>query len=80
VPSVPLTAGDDSAKNDVPGLFPNVSPSSYQTPPAGGSVGPVGSAAEVRTIEALLGTPNAGAAGTLLLGPILRGSTVVLPA
>ena len=58
----------------------DLSPSSYQTPAAGGSVGPVGSVAEARTINALLGTPNGGAAGTLLLGPILRGSTVVLPA
>jgi phospholipid/cholesterol/gamma-HCH transport system substrate-binding protein len=76
-------SGQDSAesnKDSLPGLFPNFSPSSYQTPPAGGSVGPVGSAAEARTINALLGTPNGGAAGTLLLGPILRGSTVVLPA
>jgi len=73
---VPESGGPDS----LPGMFPSFSPSGFQTPAAGGSVGPVGSAAEVGTIDALLGRANGGAAGTLLLGPILRGATVVLPA
>jgi virulence factor Mce-like protein len=72
----PESGGPDS----LPGMFPSFSPSGFQTPAAGGSVGPVGSAAEVGTIDALLGRANGGGAGTLLLGPILRGSTVVMPA
>jgi len=83
-PLLPKSTGDSGipesgGPGSLPGLFPSVSPSSYQTPAAGGSVGPVGSADEARIVDALLGTPNGGAAGTLLLGPILRGSTVVLP-
>ena len=78
--SSPSTAGDNPARDSLPGLFPSVSPSAYRTPAAGGSVGPVGSAAETRIVDALLGTPNGGAAGALLFGPILRGATVVIPA
>jgi hypothetical protein len=57
-------------------LFDHFFPSSY----TGASVGPVGSRAEARTISTLLGTPATGAAGVLLLGPIVRGATVVTPA
>ena len=84
-PLLPQKTGADGAPesggpNSLPGMFPSFSPSGFQTPAAGGSVGPVGSAAEVGTIDALLGMANGGAAGTLLLGPILRGATVVMPA
>jgi hypothetical protein len=74
---IPQSGGPDS----LPGMFPSFSPSSFQRQPAtGGTVGPVGSPAETRTIGALLGNPNGGAAGVLLLGPIVRGSTVVVKA
>jgi phospholipid/cholesterol/gamma-HCH transport system substrate-binding protein len=57
-PLLPHTGKDGAPEsggpNSLPGMFPSFSPSGYQTPAAGGSVGPV--------------------------GPILRGSTVVLPA
>jgi phospholipid/cholesterol/gamma-HCH transport system substrate-binding protein len=73
----PPSGGRDS----LPGMFPAFSPSSFQQPPAiGGSVGPVGSPSETRTIDALLGNASGGAAAVLLLGPIVRGATVVVKA
>jgi phospholipid/cholesterol/gamma-HCH transport system substrate-binding protein len=73
----PQSGGPDS----LPGMFPSFSPSSFHQPPAtGGTVGPVGSPTETRTIDALLGNPDSGAAGVLLLGPIVRGATVVVNA
>ncbi|HEX4252491.1 MAG TPA: MCE family protein [Pseudonocardia sp.] len=79
-PLLPKNTGDSdtSAQSSLPGMFPSISPSSYPAP--GGTVGPVGSAAETRTIDALLGAKNGGAAGVLLLGPIVRGATVVVKA
>jgi phospholipid/cholesterol/gamma-HCH transport system substrate-binding protein len=74
---IPQSGGPSS----LPGMFPSFSPSSFhQQPATGGSVGPVGSPTETQTIDALLGNANGGAAGVLLLGPIVRGATVVVKA
>jgi phospholipid/cholesterol/gamma-HCH transport system substrate-binding protein len=74
---IPQSGGPGS----LPGMFPSFSPSSFHQQPApGGTVGPVGSPTETRTIDALLGNANGGAAGVLLLGPIVRGATVVVKA
>ena len=62
----------------LPGMFPSMSPSAYRDAAPGGSVGPVGSPAELGTINALLGLPGGGSAGALLLGPLLRGATVAV--
>jgi len=50
-----------------------------QAPPPeyGGSVGPTGSPEEKNLLDSLLG--DGGDIGDLLLGPFLRGSTIVLP-
>jgi virulence factor Mce-like protein len=68
--------GQDKDQGGLPGLFGMFQPSGF----AGGAAGPVGSPAEARTIARLLGTPSTGAAGELLLGPIVRGRTVVVGA
>jgi virulence factor Mce-like protein len=68
------------APGGLPGMFPSMSPSGFRDAGPGGSVGPVGSPAEVGTINALLGTPGGGSAGALLLGPLLRGAAVAVGA
>jgi virulence factor Mce-like protein len=73
---VPKPTDKGQAKSGLPGLFGMFQPSGF----SGGSAGPVGSPAEAGTIARLLGTPSTGAAGELLLGPIVRGQTVVVPA
>lgn len=67
VPSLPNTSGP------LPG-FPL--PSLF-----GGMVGPVGSPEEQARINEILGLPSGtnSAVGSLLLGPIVRGTTVVMP-
>lgn len=47
----------------------------------GGTVGPVGSPEENNTINSILGLPvgSNSAVGSLLLGPVVRGTTVLLP-
>jgi hypothetical protein len=47
----------------------------------GGMVGPVGSPEEQAKINQILGLPSGtnSAVGSLLLGPIVRGTTVVMP-
>lgn len=45
-------------------------------PAFGGSVGPVGGDAEAEDLGELMGGADTGDAGALLLGPIVRGSTV----
>ncbi|WP_370946120.1 MCE family protein [Amycolatopsis sp. cg5] len=45
--------------------------------PQGGTVGPVGSPQEIEQLNNLIG--GSGSLGDLLLGPILRGLTVVVP-
>ncbi|HEY2205978.1 MAG TPA: MCE family protein [Pseudonocardia sp.] len=73
--------GPPGPKDLVPGMFGEFHPSAWDAaaPGPGGSVGPVGGTDEARTVDALLGGPASGSAGLLLLGPIVRGSTVVLP-
>ncbi|MDA4108146.1 mammalian cell entry protein [Mycobacterium holsaticum DSM 44478] len=64
--TAPLTA-------DPPVLPRQLDPRNYQPP--GGNVGPVGSPQERAELSELLG-PQPNAAAELLLGPVLRGSTV----
>ncbi|WP_297547205.1 MlaD family protein [Amycolatopsis sp.] len=45
----------------------------------GGTVGPVGSQSEIDQLNALIGGNSSGSLADLLLGPILRGMTVVVP-
>lgn len=62
---------------DVPALAPMTDPRSYPHPrnQSGGNVGPVGSAEERAAMAELLG-PEPNPASELLLGPVVRGSTV----
>jgi hypothetical protein len=41
-------------------------------------VGPVGGATEARTVARLMGGSGDGSAAVLLLGPLVRGATVVV--
>lgn len=56
------------------------SAATHDEPVLGGTAGPVGSARELAQIGELLGTDSADSAalGSLLLGPLVRGTTVVI--
>ena len=85
--NAPRLPGADSRPNDLfGGLFPGASPSGYTPAPGssvpaaseGGLVGPVGGATEARTVARLMGGSGDGSAAVLLLGPLVRGATVVV--
>lgn len=75
-PSQPPVPGLPNVSGPLPG-FPSLPlPNLF-----GGMVGPVGSPEEQNRINEILGLPQGtnSAVGSLLLGPIVRGTTVVMP-
>lgn len=72
-PRVPGTADPDDGPVPTAALPPTAAPAAF-----GGNVGPVGSTAERRQLEHILGQP-ASAATQLLLGPVARGTAVSVP-
>lgn len=86
VPAKPQQAAGVPTPAPIPGL-PNISapPPGFPSLPLpnlfGGTIGPVGSPDEQNKINQILGLPPGtnSAVGSLLLGPIIRGTTVVMP-
>jgi hypothetical protein len=70
---------DPPAGAPSPSAADTTTPSAPQAAPIGGNVGPVGSSQEKNQLGFITGA-RANAATELLLGPLVRGSTVQLTA
>lgn len=78
----PAPSGQPAPAAGTPSTNPEPAPAGDTTPRAtviGGNIGPVGSAVEVEQLSRIVGYP-ANTATELLLGPVVRGTTVHLGA